>query len=250
MKCRVCYNKILNKLSNIELYVCPECFHIQTNKITSSKKKYKSMTFFESFAFCTLIKFLHLNLHKKSVKILNITSNSNLQLDAFKIFSKEYNPKSEIDIISVAVNHTSEKNTQWTDSTSDKLYEKHGFFDIIIVQDIFEDTDNPNNFLNNIYKVMNNDSMLFIETNIIDDIIKNKSYNCYKYLNLYNTNNIHLLCSKNKLFLNNRHTVQTCLDDKCYIFEINKVHNLNTNTCDKIYDEILNEIYNEKTYLL
>ena len=251
-KCRICSNRILDNLFNTHLYICKECLHIQTNKITLDKKKIKSTTIFENFAFCTLLKFLCSNLNKKLIKILNITSDNNLQLDAFKVFSKEYHPTSEIDIIRVSVNKNNKTYTEWSEYTSIKLYEKYGYFDIIIVQDAFEDTDNPINFLNNIYKVMNDDSMLFIETNIIDDVIKSKSSNSHKYLNLYNTNNIHLLCSKNKLFLNDRHTVQTNigLHDKCYIFEINKIYNPKREIFYKIYDEIVSGIYDEKTYLL
>ena len=122
--------------------------------------------------------------------------------------------------------------------------------DVITAQNVFAHTQYLDEFLQACKLVMDNNTLLFIQTSQKNMIINNEFDTTYhEHISFYNTKSMKTLVERNGMFLNR--VLHAEIHGHSYIFEIGKVSNLETKV---IVDEYLNEeedkkIYNEQTYI-
>jgi hypothetical protein len=135
----------------------------------------------------------------------------------------------------------------FTETTVNKLKEKHGSFDIIIAQNVFAHIDYPGDFLKYTKQLMNDNSSFYIQTSQKNMILNNQFDTVYhEHLSFFNTKSMNILCERNGLILNNVH--ENDIHGTSYIFEINK-YKINYGNIDEILKKELNDgLYNDSTY--
>lgn len=258
----------------LHLHYCDNCYHTQLNCIVEPKKLFKNYiyisgtsktlcNYFYDFAKNILQSFLNKNIDKngiKEIKILEIACNDGNQLDVFHLLSKELN-LDNIKITTVGVdpaeniynNITSKKKEHdiycdfFNQNTIDKLKIKYDNFDIIIGENVFAHIDYPSEFLNLCKKIMNDNTILYIQTSQKNMIIENQFDTVYhEHLSFFNVKSMNILCEKNDLFLNNIYENE--IHGTSYIFEINKTKISNSNTKDMLLYEEKKGLYSEEIY--
>jgi len=242
----------------LHLHLCPNCFHTQLNCIVKPDILFKNYLyvsgtsktlneFFDYFAVNVLQ-----NISNKNIKILEIACNDGSQLDAFK----RYNPN----VITVGVDPAeniykdfSSKKCHdiycefFNEKTVDKLKLKYGTFDIIVAQNVFAHIDYPSDFLNYVYKLMNDTTQIYIQTSQKNMILENQFDTVYhEHLSYFNTNSIKILCEQNNLILNNIDEHQ--IHGTSYIFNISKQSSVISNTKSVLEQETKKGLYNLETY--
>jgi nucleoside-diphosphate-sugar epimerase/2-polyprenyl-3-methyl-5-hydroxy-6-metoxy-1,4-benzoquinol methylase len=255
----------------LHLYYCQECFHTQLNCVVHPDKLFKNYlyvsgtsqtlkNYFIDFALKTFTNYYNrLNIKDISeLKILDIACNDGSQLDAFKAFKTKY---PNINIVSVGVdpaeniyNEISSKKTEhdiycefFSQNTINKLKSKYGNFDIIIAQNVFAHINYPKDFLKFVKQIMDDKSILYIQTSQKNMILENQFDTVYhEHLSFFNTNSMYLLCQQNTLALNN--VYESNIHGTSYIFEITKYIDIDSNTHSILQREKENGLYSKKTY--
>jgi len=251
----------------LHLYYCPECYHTQLNCIVHPDKLFKnylyvsgtSQTLKNYFLYFAEFVFSKWNKQTNEIKILDIACNDGSQLDAFHIFMKISFPN--IRIITVGVdpaeniynNISSKKNNHdiycefFNKNTVMKLKEKYKSFDIIIAQNVFAHIDYPKEFLNCVKQLMNEYSIMYIQTSQKNMILENQFDTVYhEHLSFFNTNSMNILCKLNDLILNN--VYENEIHGTSYIFEISKMVRDPSNIMEVLQHEINNGLYKKQTY--
>jgi len=256
----------------LHLYYCQECFHTQLNCVVHPDKLFKNYlyvsgtsqtlkNYFMYFAFATFTNYYNrLNLKNISeLKILDIACNDGSQLDAFRDFMSVKYP--DINIISVGVdpaeniyNEISSKKTEhdiycefFSQNTIDKLKNKYNSFDIIIAQNVFAHIDYPKDFLIFAKQIMDDNTMLYIQTSQKNMILENQFDTVYhEHLSFFSANSMNLLCQQSELILNN--VFESNIHGTSYIFEITKNVDAYSNTNDILRREKDVGLYSKETY--
>ncbi len=250
----------------LSLYRCKYCFHLQLNYVVEPEILFKNYVYVSGTSntnrqyFYEFAKNILINQNKKKIKILDIACNDGSQLIAFEKVIKDM--ELDIELIKVGVdpaeniyNKYYEINKRYNntiycgfiDDVIQLLEEKYKTFDVIIAQNVFAHVDNPNNFLKNCYKLCNDESTIYIQTSQANMIIKNEFDTVYhEHISFFNTNSMNILCSNNKLFLNNVKIMP--VHGSSYLFEINKYKNHESNVVEYLYKEITDDIYTESLY--
>lgn len=261
----------------LHLHYCKNCFHTQLNCVVSPQVLFNEyvylsgtsntlLEYFKMFSLSSILRWedknITSNIHSfDKIKILDIACNDASQLDAYKTFFNDPDITSDLEIVTVGVDPckniyndiTSKKNDHdiycsfWDNETSDKLQQKYETFDIIIAQNVFAHVNDVRNFLQNTRKVMNDNSILYIQTSQKDMILENKCDTAYhEHLSFFNAYSMNYLCENNNLYLNN--VFEHPIHGTSYIFEISKNQINNSNTENEINKESLNGVYSDSTY--
>jgi 2-polyprenyl-3-methyl-5-hydroxy-6-metoxy-1,4-benzoquinol methylase len=193
------------------------------------------------------------------IKVLDIACNDGSQLDAFRTFINTRYPN--INIITVGVdpaeniyNQISSKKAEhdiycdfFSQNTVNILKNKYDNFDIIIAQNVFAHIDYPKEFLNFAKQLMDDNSILYIQTSQKNMILENQFDTVYhEHLSFFNSNSMNILCQQNNLVLNNVN--ESYIHGISYIFEITKYIDTHSNTNDVLQYEKDIGLYSKETY--
>jgi hypothetical protein len=258
-KCIICYQEI--QILKDFIY-CKNCFHIQLKTTHQETHQETQETHQENpdfeFGLASMLRYGIFNKYNKKdyndpveLKILDINCIDTNQLDVFFKMNKVcgFNLKT----VGVTCNtvcescencHDVYQNTFFTQETVDKLKEKFNNFDIMFIQNNFENTCDPHTFLKLCKQLMNNDTLLFIQSKTgFFDTSLNKLLTMSK-MSFYNTNSMSILAKMCNLKLN-----RVCISDSNYIFEIiNRNEEDDPNVFDQLYKELEKNMYSHEFY--
>lgn len=252
----------------LNLHYCNACFHVQLDCVVRPDKLFKNYLYvsgtsetlkryFAQFAETSYNTFVSRNGEKSKIKVLDIACNDGSQLDAFSELQTKYN----VEFVTVGVdpaenifNEFSSKKIQhdircefFSQETADSLKQKYGSFDIIIAQNVFAHIDYPGQFLGYVKGIMNDSTLLKIQTSQKDMILRNQFDTAYhEHLSFFNTKSMRLLCDKQGLFLNNVN--QHEIHGTSYIFEISTKPFDKANVDEVLAAESKLGLYDEDTY--
>jgi hypothetical protein len=258
-KCIICYQEV--QILKDFVY-CKNCFHVQLNTHPENKenKEIKEQEVELEFGIASMIRYGVFNKYNKKdyndpveLKILDINCINTNQLDVFFKMNKVCG----FNLTTVGINggkvfgkvnescencHKVYENTFFTQETVDKLKEKFNNFDIMFIQNDFENTSDPHTFLKLCKQLMNNDTLLFIQSNAGFFYSPILSLN---KLSFYNTNSMSILAKMCDLRLN-----RVCISGSNYIFEIinNQGREDNPNVFDQLYKELEKNMYSPEFY--
>lgn len=248
----------------LKLKYCPNCFHCQLSHAVNPELLFKTykyvsgtsqtgMTFFKDNA--KMIDDYYNSRNKDNIftgiltkKVLDIASNDGSQLDCFKELgwtTYGVDPATNLVPISVKKGHHVVCDF-WNETVANQL----PIMDIITAQNVFAHTQYLDEFLQACKIIMNDNTLLFIQTSQKNMIVNNEFDTTYhEHISFYNTKSMKTLVERNGLFLNR--VLDAEIHGHSYIFEIGKVSNLETNV---IVDKYLKEeeekgIYNDQTYI-
>lgn len=260
----------------LKVMLCNSCYHIQLNTVVNKDILFKDYiylsgtsqtlkNYFKEFALYTLLRrqIFH-NDNLKTIKILDIACNDGTQLDEFRNVIKKVG--GIVEVITVGIdpaqniydNITSKKSEHdiyceyFSLDTVKKLKKKYETFDIIIGQNVLGHVEYPDEFLFNCKELMNENSLLFIQTSQKDMIIENQFDTCYhEHQSFFCTNSMNELTKSCDLVLNN--VMDNEIHGSSYIFEIcsNNKNNseVKQNVIETLNNEINNGLYKNETYL-
>jgi nucleoside-diphosphate-sugar epimerase/SAM-dependent methyltransferase len=251
------------------LHYCSNCFHVQLNCTVDPEILFKNYLYvsgtsktgkryFYEFARRTIERLRKLGrLNESQIRVLDIACNDGSQLDAFKQVCEEEG----IDVLTIGVDPA--KNLYETsvskghkihcdffdDTLGESLKSMYGDFHIIIAQNVFAHVDSPGHFLDGCLKLMNDDSVVYIQTSQAK-MIENSEWDTayHEHLSFFNSNSMNVLCKKRGVCLNRIDL--TPIHGTSYVFEITKNTTEDSNTIDVIYDELTRGLYDEETYRL
>ena len=248
----------------LKLKYCPNCFHCQLSHAVNPELLFKTykyvsgtsqtgMTFFKDNA--KMIDDYYNSRNKDNIftgiltkKVLDIASNDGSQLDCFKSLgwtTYGVDPATNLVPISVKKGHHVICDF-WNETVANQL----PIMDVITAQNVFAHTQYLDEFLQACKIIMDDNTLLFIQTSQKNMIVNNEFDTTYhEHISFYNTKSMKTLVERNGLFLNR--VLDAEIHGHSYIFEIGKVSNLETNV---IVDKYLKEeeergIYNEQTYI-
>lgn len=255
--------KQIDNLYNLNLHLCPNCFHLQLNTIVKPSFLFENYLYisgttktlndyFDFFSKKTLDNYINKN-NCKSIKILEIACNDGSQLDYYKKNSK-------IPIITVGVDpainiykkFSSKKDHDiycdyFSKEIVNKLKDKYEYFDIIIAQNVMAHINYPHQFLEFAKELMNDSTDLYIQTSQKNMILENQFDTIYhEHLSFFNIKSMKLLCELNNLRLN--YIYENPIHGVSYIFKININTTDNTNVDVELNKEIDNKLYELTTY--
>jgi len=253
----------------LRLKYCPNCFHCQLSHAVNPELLFKTykyvsgtsqtgMTFFKDNAKfideyytsrnTSIFTNVSNNVSNKEKKVLDIASNDGSQLDCFKALGwTTYGVDPATNLVPISV----EKGHQvvcdfWNENVAKQL----PIMDVITAQNVFAHTQYLDEFLQACKLIMDDTTILFIQTSQKNMIVNNEFDTTYhEHISFYNTKSMKTLVERNGLFLNR--VLQAEIHGHSYIFEIGKVANLCLNV---VVDKYLKEeddkgIYNEQTYI-
>ena len=247
----------------LKLKYCPNCFHCQLSHAVNPELLFKTykyvsgtsqtgMTFFKDNA--KMIDDYYNNRNKDNIftgiltkKVLDIASNDGSQLDCFKELgwtTYGVDPATNLVPISVKKGHNVICDF-WNETVANQL----PIMDVITAQNVFAHTQFLDEFLQACKIIMNDNTLLFIQTSQKNMIVNNEFDTTYhEHISFYNTKSMKTLVERNGLFLNR--VLDAEIHGYSYIFEIGKVSNLETNVIVDKYlkDESEKGIYNDQTY--
>jgi 2-polyprenyl-3-methyl-5-hydroxy-6-metoxy-1,4-benzoquinol methylase len=242
-KCIICYQQtyILK-----DFIYCKNCFHIQLNTYKNNKSQEPQDQFVNDFGISSMLRYGMFNKYNKKdyndpveLKILDINCINTNQLDVFLKMNKVCG----FNLTTVGIN-CCEINcnnhiiyTDFIQETVNILKEKFNFFDIIIIQNDFENISDPHTFLKLCKQLMNDDTLLFIQskTGIYDSTL-NQLLELNKK-SFYNTNSMSVLTKMCDLTLNRVHIL-----NNNYVFEIINRKVLKGHEYQNVYDQLYKEL--------
>lgn len=257
-------NNYHDKNENCDVYplrlkYCPNCFHCQLSHAVNPELLFKTykyvsgtsqtgMTFFKDNAtFIDNYYTINSNFNKYIDKrILDIASNDGSQLDWFKQLGwKTYGVDPATNLAPIA----SKKGHHvicdfWNKNVAKEL----PIMNVITAQNVFAHTQYLDEFLEACKIIMDDKTLLFIQTSQKNMIINNEFDTTYhEHISFYNTKSMKTLVERNGLFLNR--VLEAEIHGHSYIFEISKTkNNTNSNVSKYLKEEEEKGIYNEITY--
>jgi len=250
-KCRCCNSGNLKEILNLEnqplandfhlidvvpkqyplaLNLCLNCFHCQLNVIVDPEILFRNYLYVSGTSntmksyfswLAQLIQELYQTIKSyPPYSILSIAGNDGSELDPFKELgwnTTNVDPAKNLAPISRSKGHRTISEF-WNIETARKLNKK---YDIILAQNVFAHTDNILEFLEACKLVMNEDSLLFIQTSQAN-MIKNGEYDTiyHEHLSFFNTSSMLSIVDRAKLLLNNVFTTKA--HGTSYVFVISK----------------------------
>ena len=285
--CRVCKSKKIfeildlktqpppNRLSDIfykflsfplKLNLCNECYHLQlcgcinpiimfTNYTYLSGVTKTMNEYFKNFvssldnSYC-LDNSYHLNKsHKLNKKVLDIACNDGCLLDYFKLEGYEtFGIDPAENLIKNITNHNVVCGF-FNEETVEKIFDK-GPFDVITAFNVFAHLDDIYDFINNIYKISNENTDIYIQTSQCD-MIKNNEFDTiyHEHLSFFTLSSMINLLSRTAFYLNDIKIVS--VHGNSYLFHIKKligINKYNDTITNRLIYEVDNGFYNIDTY--
>ena len=239
----------------LKLKYCPNCFHCQLSHAVNPELLFKTykyvsgtsqtgMNFFKENA-----KMIddYYNITTGNKKVLDIASNDGSQLDCFKELgwtTYGVDPATNLVPISIQKGHNVICDF-WNENVAKQL----PIMDVITAQNVFAHTQYLDEFLEACKIIMNDKTLLFIQTSQKNMIINNEFDTTYhEHISFYNTKSMKTLVERNGIFLNR--VLEAEIHGNSYIFEISKISNSESKYIVENYlkDETDKGIYNEETY--
>jgi 2-polyprenyl-3-methyl-5-hydroxy-6-metoxy-1,4-benzoquinol methylase len=232
---------------------CEECYHVQLTHAVDPALMFEDYLYvsgttqtghkhFEDFATLTN------NIHGKAKSILDVGCNDGTQLDYFKKLGLEtygVDPAKNLWSESTSKNHF-----VWCDYFNDNFVGRlveNTTFDIITAQNVFAHTADPIEFLRTAKRVMDDDSLLFIQTSQANMILNNEFDTIYhEHISFFNAQSMQKLCERADLYLVNIDKMP--IHGTSYIFTISKKERKG-NVDFVIAEEEKNGLYNPETYV-
>lgn len=236
---------------------CKHCFHVQLTHAVNPELIFKNYLYvsgtsntmkeyFKWFAQYTFEYFENISALKPYC-VLDIGCNDGSQLDAYlSLNMKTFGVDPAENLFKVS----SKKHTVWPEFFNMDFVINHDkIFDIIIAQNVFAHNYDPKMFLRSARNLMNNTSLLFIQTSQADMILNNEFDTIYhEHINFFNVNSMNELCSRVGLYLMD--VIKTPLHGNSYLFVITKNENISrpANIINSINMEKKAGLLSEKTY--
>lgn len=276
-ECRVCHNKNLTLILNLnnqplanefhinnktcvtyplELMLCDNCFHAQLSCVVNPNLLFKNyiyvsgtshtlLQYFDWFCDKTIAECEH----NTSKKVLEIACNDGSQLDCYKMkgwSTYGCDPAENLGKISKDKGHNITVDF-WNTTVADSYIEKGVIFDIIIMQNVLAHTDDVHMFLQACYKVMHYDSKLYIQTSQAN-MIKNNEFDTiyHEHLSYFSAKSLKYLVEANNLYITNIET--TPIHGVSYLVTVMKRQN--TVMEQKIVDNFITEELHDGRYSL
>lgn len=235
---------------------CNHCFHLQLSHAVNPALIYThylyvsgtSKTGRDHFKWFADFATEHLGYWPSTV--LDIGCNDGTQLDYFKMLGLQtfgIDPAQNLHPIS-SKNHTVYCDFFGT-AIADSMQAEHQMFDVIVAQNSFAHNPDPVTYLQNIRKIMHDDSKFFIQTSQADMVLNNEFDTIYhEHINFFNINSMNELCKRANLHLDD--VVKCPIHGTSYIFVLKKnkgrpAHIRNLIECERSKGLLTVETYNE-----
>lgn len=234
---------------------CEECYHVQLTHSVNPSLLFDDYLYvsgttktgrehFKNFAKFTCDFSDKIN-NNKTKTILDIGCNDGTQLDYFKELghvTTGVDPAKNLFTISSA-NHE-----VFCEYFDDNFIQKHDrTFDIITAQNVFAHTSDPLEFLLTAKEVMNDDSLLFIQTSQANMILNNEFDTIYhEHISFFNTQSMQKLCRRAGLYLIGVQLMP--IHGTSYVFIVSKIE-AEGNVNSRIDEERKAGLYTDETYI-
>lgn len=235
----------------LKLNLCSNCYHTQLSIVVDSDIMFKNYLYvsgtsntlkeyFDFFSKFTIERFKNYFGYKPS-NILDIACNDGTQLDYYRskgVDTYGIDPAENLHPISSKYH-----NVICDYFPSNKINNK---FNLIIAQNVFAHTHDIKSFLEKCYDILDDDSILYIQTSQSNMILNNEFDTTYhEHLSFFNSLSMRTIVEKCNLKLNN--VFKFDIHGSSYIFEISK-KSYDSNIESVINLEKTKGLYDMKTY--
>jgi 2-polyprenyl-3-methyl-5-hydroxy-6-metoxy-1,4-benzoquinol methylase len=206
----------------LNLNLCTNCYHLQLSHIVNPDLLFKNYLYVSGTSdtlrkyFEWFVNFVieYTNLEKGSV--LDIACNDGTQLDYFKKYGWD---TYGIDPSENLFEESSKNHNIICDYFTHVHYNRK--FDVITAQNVFAHNETAKEFLDNCYELMNDSSLLFIQTSQSEMINNNEFDTIYhEHLSFFNINSFNELTKRTKLHLVD--VIKTPVHGVSYVFVLSK----------------------------
>lgn len=235
------------------LNLCDTCFHLQLSISVNPDLLFKNYLYVSGTT-TTLKQYFHNFAHKtlsyrsNAKTVLDIACNDGSQLNAYKNLGLKtfgIDPAQNLHEISSSNGHTVLCD-YFSVSSASLLNQK---FDIITAQNVFAHNNDPLTFLKIAETLMDEESLLFIQTSQAN-MIKNSEFDTiyHEHISFFNTGSMQALLKNSGLFLID--VFKTPIHGTSYVFVISKNTKLvsQTNIHNQLQEEHTNGLYDYDTY--
>lgn len=233
---------------------CEECFHVQLTHVVNPKLMFEDYLYVSGTAktmhqHCKDFAIFANNLQGAAKTVLDIGCNDGTQLDYFKELGLDtygVDPAKNLHELS------SKNHKVWCSYFNDEfVFDKivvDQTFDIITAQNVFAHTADPLAFLQTASKIMNDNSLLIVQTSQANMILNNEFDTIYhEHISFFNTKSMKILCERAGLYLIDVTTMP--IHGTSYIFVISKKDVKSNLVAAQIEEETLKGLYNTGTYI-
>lgn len=235
----------------LKLNLCSNCYHTQLSIVVDSDIMFRNYLYvsgtsntlkeyFDFFSIFTIERFKNYFGHKPN-NVLDIACNDGTQLDYYKskgVTTYGIDPAENLHPIS-----SKSHNVICDYFPSNKINNK---FNLIIAQNVFAHTHDIKSFLEKCYDILDDDSILYIQTSQSNMILNNEFDTTYhEHLSFFNSLSMRTIVEKCNLKLNN--VFKFDIHGSSYIFEISK-KSYDSNIESVINLEKTKGLYDMKTY--
>jgi 2-polyprenyl-3-methyl-5-hydroxy-6-metoxy-1,4-benzoquinol methylase len=236
----------------LKLNLCLDCHHLQLSHTVNPDLMFKNY-FYVSGTSKTLkdyFKFFAektLNYNKNAKSVLDIACNDGTQLDYYKELGlKTFGIDPAVNLHSTSSSKGHDVICDYFNSQS-LINFKDKKFDIILAQNVFAHTKYTVNFLECCSKLMDKNSVLFVQTSQANMVENNEFDTVYhEHLSFFNTNSMKNVVERANLNLSD--VFKTDIHGTSYVFVITK-NDLGLNTVNKMIEREKNiGLYDVKTY--
>ena len=225
---------------------CKHCYHVQLTHSVNPNIIYKNYLYAAGTSNTLkdysnwFSNYVDENITKVTNNVLDIGCNDGTQLNSFKNIG--FNTYGIDPAFKLANNNHKIISDFFNSDIS--LWENINF-DAIVAQNVFAHNPNPYEFLISCKKIMDDHTLLFIQTSQADMIINNEFDTIYhEHINFFNIKSMNIIC--NRAGLNLVDVTKSPIHGVSYIFTISK-SKYRPNTI-KNFIEMENKLYNESTY--
>lgn len=205
------------------LKLCERCFHLQLSHCVDPDLLFRNYLYVSGTTetlkkyFDWFVKFVMEYSKLEYGSVLDIACNDGTQLDFFQKYGWK---TSGIDPSENLYKISSQKNHKIICNYFDSKYFNEKF-DIIVAQNVFAHNKNTKQFLDHCYELMNDNSLLFIQTSQSEMIINNEFDTIYhEHLSFFNINSFYELCKRTKLNLID--VIKTPIHGISYLFVLSR----------------------------
>jgi 2-polyprenyl-3-methyl-5-hydroxy-6-metoxy-1,4-benzoquinol methylase len=206
----------------LKLNLCNKCFHLQLSHIVNPDLLFKNYLYVSGTTktlrdyFEWFVKFVTERTNLLNGKVLDIACNDGTQLDCFKKKGwKTYGVEPAENLHKICSENHEVKCGYFDENMFTET------FDVIIAQNVFAHNENAKKFLDDCEKIMNDNSVLFIQTSQSEMIVNNQFDTIYhEHLSFFNVNSFNELTKRTKLNLID--VIKTPVHGISYVFILSK----------------------------
>jgi hypothetical protein len=212
----------------LKLNLCKKCYHLQLSHIVNPDLLFKNYLYVSGTTkklkdyFEWFVKFVIEKMNKPTGKVLDIACNDGTQLDFFKQHGWDtYGVEPAENLCSYYIDN----HKVICDYFKSGLFQEK--FDVIIAQNVFAHNEDAFSFLKDCEELMDDDSLLFIQTSQ-SEMVQNLEFDTiyHEHLSFFNINSFNELTKRTNLNLID--VVKTPVHGISYVFILSK-RNINEN---------------------